>query len=32
MCRTQVPAWEEISPEHFVACHRARELQLAGVE
>ncbi len=31
-CRTQVPAWEEISPVHFVACHRARELQLAGVE
>jgi oligopeptide/dipeptide ABC transporter ATP-binding protein len=32
MCRTQVPPWEEISPKHFVACHRARELQLAGVE
>ncbi len=32
MCRTQVPAWQEISPAHFVACHRARELQLAGVE
>jgi peptide/nickel transport system ATP-binding protein len=32
MCRSQTPAWEEISPAHFVACHRARELQLAGVE
>jgi peptide/nickel transport system ATP-binding protein len=32
MCRSQVPAWEEVSPAHFVACHRARELQLAGVE
>src|SRR6266446_6511753 len=32
MCRTQAPAWQEISPTHFVACHRARELQLAGVE
>ena len=32
MCRTQVPASQEISPAHFVACHRARELQLAGVE
>jgi peptide/nickel transport system ATP-binding protein len=32
MCRSQAPAWEEISPAHFVACHRARELQLAGVE
>ena len=32
MCRTQVPPWEEISPAHFVACHRARERQHAGVE
>jgi len=26
------PAWREVSPAHFVACHRAQELQLAGVE
>jgi peptide/nickel transport system ATP-binding protein len=32
LCRTQAPAWQEISPAHFVACHRARELQLAGVD
>jgi peptide/nickel transport system ATP-binding protein len=32
LCRTQAPAWQEIAPAHFVACHRARELQLAGVE
>ena len=32
LCRTQVPAWQETSPAHFVACHRAHELQLAGVE
>jgi peptide/nickel transport system ATP-binding protein len=32
MCREQSPAWQEVSPAHFVACHRARELQLAGVE
>ena len=32
MCRTHAPPWQEISPAHFVACHRARELQLAGVE
>jgi peptide/nickel transport system ATP-binding protein len=32
VCRTQVPAWQEISPAHFVGCHRAEELQLAGVE
>jgi peptide/nickel transport system ATP-binding protein len=31
-CRTQTPAWQEISPGHLVACHRASELQLAGVE
>jgi len=31
-CRSEAPAWQEISPAHFVACHRARELQLAGVE
>ena len=32
MCRTQAPAWRELSPGHFVGCHRAEELQLAGVE
>ena len=32
MCRTQAPAWRELSPGHFVSCHRADELQLAGVE
>jgi peptide/nickel transport system ATP-binding protein len=31
-CRTQTPAWQEISRGHFVACHRAWELQLTGVE
>jgi len=31
-CRTQSPAWEEISQGHFVRCHRARELHLSGVE
>jgi peptide/nickel transport system ATP-binding protein len=32
MCRMQAPVYQEISPAHFVACHRAQELQLAGVE
>ena len=32
VCRTQAPAWQEISPAHFVACHRAHELDLPGVE
>jgi len=31
-CRTEAPSWREISPAHFAACHRAEELQLAGVE
>jgi peptide/nickel transport system ATP-binding protein len=30
-CVTEEPALEEIAPEHFVSCHRARELQLEGV-
>ncbi len=32
ICRTEMPALEEISANHFVSCHRARELKLAGVE
>jgi peptide/nickel transport system ATP-binding protein len=32
LCRIQAPAWQEISPAHFVACHRADELQLLGVD
>jgi len=31
-CRTEAPSWRETSPAHFAACHRAEELQLAGVE
>jgi peptide/nickel transport system ATP-binding protein len=31
-CRTETPAWEELAPGRFVACHRAEELQLVGVE
>jgi len=32
VCRSQTPTWQAISPGHFVACHRAHELQLAGVD
>jgi peptide/nickel transport system ATP-binding protein len=32
VCRTETPAWQEISRGHFVGCHRAKELQLVGVE
>ncbi|HHT91266.1 MAG: dipeptide ABC transporter ATP-binding protein [Bacillota bacterium] len=31
VCKTTVPAWEEISPGHWTACHRAKELELRGV-
>jgi peptide/nickel transport system ATP-binding protein len=30
-CRTQTPILEEITPGHYVSCHRARELKLAGM-
>lgn len=30
-CRTTAPAMEEISPKHFVSCHRAGELELTGI-
>ncbi|MBN2549676.1 MAG: dipeptide ABC transporter ATP-binding protein [Anaerolineales bacterium] len=31
ICSQVEPSLEEISPDHFVACHRAKELQLQGV-
>jgi oligopeptide/dipeptide ABC transporter ATP-binding protein len=30
-CRAETPSLEEVEPERLVACHRARELDLAGV-
>ncbi len=30
ICRTQPPDFREISPGHFVSCHRADELTLGG--
>ncbi len=30
-CKTETPQLREITPEHFVSCHRADELQLVGV-
>jgi peptide/nickel transport system ATP-binding protein len=32
VCRTETPRWQETSPAHFVACHRAEELRLEGVD
>ena len=31
VCRTDTPVWEEVAKGHWVACHRAKELELAGV-
>jgi len=31
ICETKLPEWRELGPDHFVACHRAEELQLRGV-
>jgi peptide/nickel transport system ATP-binding protein len=32
ICSVEDPPFEEITPSHFVKCHRARELSLAGVD
>jgi len=31
ICRVETPELKEISPSHFVSCHRAEELDLPGV-
>jgi len=31
-CSIETPALREITPEHFVSCHRAEELQLHGID
>lgn len=31
-CRTETPALTEVEPGRFVSCHRAKELQLIGIE
>ena len=31
LCARQAPALEELAPGHLVSCHRARELNLAGI-
>ncbi len=30
-CKTEAPQLREISPDHFVSCHRAEEVNLVGV-
>ena len=29
-CSREVPAYREMEPGHYVACHRAEELKLKG--
>jgi oligopeptide/dipeptide ABC transporter ATP-binding protein len=31
ICSQETPELEEISPDHYVSCHRAGELELVGV-
>jgi len=31
VCKEKTPVLEEITPKHFVACHRAKEINLRGV-
>ncbi len=30
-CKQEVPEWRELTEDHWVACHRATELTLAGI-
>ena len=31
VCRTELPEWRELKPDHYAACHRADELELRGI-
>ena len=31
LCEKELPSWEEVAPEHFAACHFAREFDLRGI-
>jgi peptide/nickel transport system ATP-binding protein len=31
VCKQDPPEFRELKPDHFVACHRAEELELKGV-
>jgi len=31
ICSSEAPIWRELRPDHWVACHRADELRLAGI-
>ena len=31
-CAVDTPVWEEIAPDHYAACHRAKELTLRSTQ
>lgn len=31
ICKTETPVLREISPDHFVSCHRAEEIEIQGI-
>jgi len=31
ICKQEIPEWRELTADHWVACHRAAELELAGI-
>jgi len=31
ICSKQIPDWREVAPDHWVACHLADDLKLAGI-
>ena len=32
ICQSTIPQWVELKPEHWVACHRAGELHIQGID
>ena len=32
VCQSQIPEWRELGDDHWVACHRAEELSLTGID
>jgi peptide/nickel transport system ATP-binding protein len=31
ICSREIPAWREITPDHWVACHLSEKLELSGI-
>ena len=32
VCKTEAPEWHELTDDHWVACHLAQDLKLAGID